>query len=203
MAVEADATTKVPLRRTRNGSRLRRDVSSPEGDNFCIRLVDISANPPVVTYVDETRSLVTGNPLEDLLCTKFYPDDLEKDEDPASETSRKATPVRSNSASRENHKVRGPKPAHVSHSTGSRVMYPRTRSTDPDHPADEHLRAKGSASPFDTQPWRISPSSNPLSPRHTLGDNSLEEEVSAFPLKSRTEAVLFRHYIAKLAPCVR
>ena len=151
-------------------------------------------------YVDETRSLITGNPLEDLPCSKPHPEDPEKD-CPASESLREDTPVGSNSASRETSKIRGAKSTHACHSPSGHVMYPRTKSTDSDPPTDEHLQTKGSASPFDIQPWRMSPPSNPLSPGNAGGGGSLQG-TSAFPLKSRTEAVLFRHYIAKLAPCV-
>ena len=142
-----------------------------------------------MTYVDETRSLTTGNPLDELPNYQFSPDDAEKD-DATPETSRKTTPVRSTPTGRDHSDMRGAKPAQARHSPSARVMLPRIKSNEPEYRADEHPRAKSSASPFDTQPWQRNVAGN--APRET----------SAFPLNSRTEAVLFRHYIAKLAPCV-
>ena len=135
-----------------------------------------------MTYVDETRSLTTGSPLDEVPCYQFSPDDAEKN-DPTPETSRKSTPVRSTPTGRDHSGVRGGNPAQARRSSSARV-------NEPEYQADEHPRAKSSASPFGTQSWQGKVAGNAV------------RDTSAFPLKSRTEAVLFRHYIAKLAPCV-
>lgn len=150
-----------------------------------------------------TRTLTTGSPSEDVPHC-HYTDEAVND-DPAltpPEHSSQVPPVEGTSAREEHKDASGMESVSTLHSPSDRVMLSRTNSMPSDHHrSDRHPRATNSSSPFDYhQSLHVNTNLRPPPPGN-LPSSSFQER-SAFPLKSETEAILFRHYIAKLAVCV-
>lgn len=139
-----------------------------------------------MTYVDETRSLTTGSPLEEAPHIRH----------PPSPASTESDQHKSSSSD-----VSGSDP---------RVGPPRSDTQSLHHDAAEpkedallgshnHYFPDSPASPYGLQPMQIDGGQSELA----VGGNVLGPSlVSNLPLRDRTEAMLFRHYIEKLGPCV-
>ncbi|KAI1372585.1 hypothetical protein F4677DRAFT_248557 [Hypoxylon crocopeplum] len=154
--------------------------------------------PRKLIYVDETRCVTNGSPIEDISHFEFHIDESHTRESESASSSI-TPPVTTNSRRRNevgNHtvgvaQVQDPPRNHSSLSEGAPVnefhprgYLPRSRSAGTNDIPSLQIR----------DGTRVLPPVNPLSSGfHTT---------SALPLKNRTEALLFRHYIQRLAICL-
>ncbi|KAI1494194.1 hypothetical protein F5X96DRAFT_618617 [Biscogniauxia mediterranea] len=150
--------------------------------------------PEKLIYVDETRCLTTGSPLEDVSQYQFHIDDT-YNEKPESVTSA-TTPSSSSdfrhhknspSSTRETVFTHDSPSNHSNHTVHS--LYPDTAVSQPTSP----LNSQANSMPIDVGLGLIA-SRGAFNPTFYSS--------TALPLKSRTEAILFRHYIQKLAICL-
>ncbi|KAI1500315.1 hypothetical protein F5X99DRAFT_241121 [Biscogniauxia marginata] len=161
--------------------------------------------PRKLIYVDETRCLTAGGPLEDVSQYQFHIDET-YNERPESVTSG-TTPSPSNdfrqhgnspSSTRDTvftHDSPSDRSNHTAHS-----LYPGTDSIVTQPLNHEGLGETKSRNLLNAPPLRIDIGSGIVTPASAL--NSTFYNSTALPLKSRTEALLFRHYIQKLAICL-
>ncbi|OTA90407.1 hypothetical protein M434DRAFT_13980 [Hypoxylon sp. CO27-5] len=159
--------------------------------------------PSKVTYIDETRYLTTGSPLEDASQYEFHiPVDETYTREPEL-TSPSITPPASSSL-RDNK------------TTGNQLVEAMQVQSQPR--ASDLFSSKGtsateiqlhrchaeerSASLYDLRPQQVDNNMR-IPPLRTISAPAPSlQPVSALPLKNRTEAILFRHYIQKLAICL-
>ncbi|KAI1098764.1 hypothetical protein F4804DRAFT_346072 [Jackrogersella minutella] len=155
--------------------------------------------PRQLIYVDETRCLTTGSPIEDISSYEFHIDETDTGE-PEPTSSSTTPPI---IAIARDYKEARKQPVEVSpvrNQLRPNDSLPNERTPETElHPYRGHSGI-GSTTRYDVRSLqagndvRIPPIRNILAPNfHTT---------STLPLKNRTEAVLFRHYIQKLAICL-
>ncbi|KAI0114452.1 hypothetical protein GGR51DRAFT_577463 [Nemania sp. FL0031] len=157
----------------------------------------------IVIYVDETQFLMAGNsPDDDASRHDFYADDGYRD---GSESASPGISVPgSGEVSRTLRSDHSPVEAVSQKSTqGSELLY----STEPPvvhaHTPSQNGRHRNNAGAEDLHVMQP-PQQNPDLHRPSHGNvlTSHFYDAAALPLKDRTEAILFRHYIQKIAVCL-
>ncbi|KAI1136259.1 hypothetical protein F5Y05DRAFT_405520 [Hypoxylon sp. FL0543] len=157
--------------------------------------------PRQLIYIDETRYLTMGSPPEDASeCEIYVPTNETYTRESESASASVTPPVISRSREQRltgsqlaktgqfRNQIRSDEPIS---STGS----PETEI----HPDKGHVEAR-STGPYDLRSLQAENRTQIAPPRIISGPNL--QSTSALPLKNRTEALLFRHYIQKLAICL-
>ncbi|OTB02769.1 hypothetical protein M426DRAFT_24377 [Hypoxylon sp. CI-4A] len=153
-------------------------------------------SPSKLIYIDETQSIVTGSPIEDPIQYEFHIDETHTGV-PVPSSSSASPPV---FASQGGHGRTGSQSIEVDQNQSR----PKTRNSFSSqglpitgiHPQENHANSR-SPELYDVQSSHMDSAHMPLH-KPVLAPSSH----SALPLKNRTEAVLFRHYIQKLAICL-
>ncbi|KAI1118511.1 hypothetical protein F5Y14DRAFT_438495 [Nemania sp. NC0429] len=159
--------------------------------------------PRRLIYVDETRYLMAGNSPEDTPQPEFHVDDTYRN-GPEPVSPRNSIPLSSDVP-------RSPRSDHLpaeivsrQHTQGGDILYSRPESlvvnTRP-HPQTASHRHDSSPERLQT----LRPSQQDLNLHASPHENASTlqfYDAAALPLKDRTEAILFRHYIQKIAVCL-
>ncbi|KAI0018662.1 hypothetical protein F4780DRAFT_508422 [Xylariomycetidae sp. FL0641] len=166
--------------------------------------------PRKLIYVDETRCLTSGSPPED---TAQYQAQIEESFPEAPESVASAasanTPSASTSSDIRTHRdsFNSVSDAYsVRDSPGSQNIFPTPTSLRHEPFSHESQDGAKSASPINMRSLQLDanpdlhPPPEPLVPGNVA--TSSFYDVAALPLKNRTEAMLYRHYIEKLATCL-
>ncbi|KAI0470643.1 hypothetical protein GGR56DRAFT_138463 [Xylariaceae sp. FL0804] len=144
-----------------------------------------------LVYVDETRCLTTGSPPEDVSQYQFFADEACHDDRADSESSGRTPSAVQTRQHRYSDTSLNNTP--TLQDTGSLLVEPRP----PSHEGPDGMRTD---SPMDVPPLGVDMS--PAGPAIGNVLTSTFENTAALPLRDRTEALLFRHYIQKIAVCL-
>ncbi|KAI0006829.1 hypothetical protein F4779DRAFT_643850 [Xylariaceae sp. FL0662B] len=149
-----------------------------------------------VIYVDETQYLVSGSPLENVSQYEFHVNQTHSDG--LESSSADTTPASIDSGQRKDVSPLSVAEIPFRHSPRNNVMFPDASSRMGLQPRESLSEAEPD-SQFNVQPLRGN-----TPPTHMLGNSPISalHDVSPLPLRNRTEAVLFRHYIQKIAICL-
>ncbi|KAI2468008.1 hypothetical protein F4781DRAFT_286537 [Annulohypoxylon bovei var. microspora] len=162
-----------------------------------------SRPPRQLIYVDETQSLTTGSPIEENTSHyEFRIDDTNiRDPEPTSSTTTTLPAITSLREYTETGKRPIEGRQHHNQPRANDLFLNENTSPTEHHPYREYPGARSAANrPYDVQP---SPAGRDvrIPPLKTIITPNLQT-ASTLPLKNRTEATLFRHYIQKLAICL-
>ncbi|KAH9885184.1 hypothetical protein F4778DRAFT_787361 [Xylariomycetidae sp. FL2044] len=141
--------------------------------------------PKKLIYVDETRFLTSGSPCDDISEYQFHIDETYNDSN-ESTTLETTPPVTYDSPHRTNSTQDSP---------GNYAIFSSAESMSTEPQSHEPVDDPKSASPFTLDSLHIA-----NSPGNVF--TSSFGSFAALPLRNRTEAILFRHYIQKLAVCL-
>lgn len=152
--------------------------------------------PRTLIYIDETRGLSNGNATDDI-SQYDIPVDETHASDQRSSSSSATPPVSAHPPQHDDARNRPPVIVQGQPLPRDNGVFENERiSASEVHIRREALEAK-STEPYD---MRVRSTTYIPPPRNPLADNF--PNIPNLPLKSRTEAVLFRHYIQKLAICL-